>query len=369
MEMLIGNGTLKKWESNQIKQGSSCFLSSSLYCLEQFYIPYKGEFMNSLLEVKDLQKYFPIRSGLLGRVQSHVKAVDRVSFTIEPGETLGLVGESGCGKTTVGRSILRLIEPSGGSVFFQGIELTKLSRKELRKLRPKMQIIFQDPYSSLNPRWVVLDLVGEGLVEHGLVKNLAQKKDRVVEVLERVGLSAEILYRYPHEFSGGQRQRLAIARSLILNPSLLVCDEVVSALDVSIQAQIINLLIELRSQLGLAYLFIAHDLAVVKHISHRIAVMYLGQIVELARSDELFQNPSHPYTEALLAAIPVPDPDYCRKRVVLAGEAGRTGYSSRGCCFAARCPSVTELCRSQEPPLIEIGPGHYVKCFLKSRRQ
>lgn len=331
-----------------------------------FIIPKRVNPLTDLLKVNSLQKYFPIRSGLLSRVQNRIKAVDRISFSIKTGETLGLVGESGCGKTTVGRSILRLIEPSGGSVMFQGTELTKLSRKELRKIRPKLQIIFQDPYSSLNPRWVVLDLVGEGLVEHGLVKNLSQKKDRVVEVLERVGLPAEILYRYPHEFSGGQRQRLAIARSIILNPSLLICDEVVSALDVSIQAQIINLLIELRNHSGMAYLFIAHDLAVVKHISHRIAVMYLGQIVELARSDELFQNPAHPYTEALLAAIPVPDPEYPRSRVVLTGEAGATGYSSQGCCFAARCPWVSELCRSQEPPLVEISPGHYVKCFLKT---
>ncbi len=322
--------------------------------------------MQSLLEVTNLQKYFSIRSGLLGRIQNHIKAVDRVSFSILPGETLGLVGESGCGKTTVGRSILRLIEPSGGSVLYEGTELTGLSRGELRKLRPKMQIIFQDPYSSLNPRWVVLDLVGEGLVEHGLVKTLPQKKDRVVEVLERVGLSAEILYRYPHEFSGGQRQRLAIARSIILNPSLLVCDEVVSALDVSIQAQIINLLIELRSQLGMAYLFIAHDLAVVKYISHRIAVMYLGQIVELARSDQLFQNPSHPYTKALLAAVPVPDPDHSKQRMLLKGEAGATAHNNPGCCFAGRCPSVMDVCRSQEPPLVEIGPEHYAKCYLEN---
>lgn len=320
--------------------------------------------MLKLLEVVNLQKYFPIRSGLLGRVQNHIKAVDRVSFSIQPGETLGLVGESGCGKTTVGRSILRLTEPSGGSVVFQDTELTGLSRRELRKLRPKFQIIFQDPYSSLNPRWVVLDLVGEGLVEHGLVKTPSQKKERVVEVLERVGLSAEILYRYPHEFSGGQRQRLAIARSIILNPSLLVCDEVVSALDVSIQAQIINLLIELRSQLGMAYLFIAHDLAVVKHISHRIAVMYLGQIVELATSDQLFKNPIHPYTKALLAAIPVPNPDQPRQRVILKGEVGNVAHSFQGCCFAPRCPLVNDTCRIQEPPLIEMEEGHYAKCFL-----
>lgn len=320
--------------------------------------------MSNLLEVTNLQKFFPIRSGLLGRIQNQVKAVDRVSFTIQSGETLGLVGESGCGKTTVGRSILRLIEPSGGSIVFQGTQLTGLSRGELRKLRPKLQIIFQDPYSSLNPRWVVLDLVGEGLVAHGLVKNLSQKKERVVEVLERVGLSAEILYRYPHEFSGGQRQRLAIARSIILNPSLLVCDEVVSALDVSIQAQIINLLIELRNQLGMAYLFIAHDLAVVKHISNRIAVMYLGKIMELAQSEQLFENPVHPYTKALLAAIPVPDPDHPRKRMILKGEVGATVQSDQGCCFASRCPSVIDVCHHQEPPIVEIGQGHWVKCFL-----
>lgn len=324
--------------------------------------------MTNLLEVTNLQKQFSIRSGLFGRVQSQTKAVDRVSFSIRPGETLGLVGESGCGKTTVGRSILRLIEPSGGSVLFQGTELTGLSREELRRIRPKLQIIFQDPYSSLNPRWVVLDLVGEGLVEHGLVRKISQKKDRVVEVLERVGLSSQILYRFPHEFSGGQRQRLAIARSIVLNPALLVCDEVVSALDVSIQAQIINLLIELRNHLGMGYLFIAHDLAVVKHISERIAVMYLGQIVELAQSEQLFQNPAHPYTKALLAAIPVPDPDQSRKRVILKGEVGASGHNNQGCCFASRCPSVMDICRCQEPLLEEIGQEHYAKCFLKSRR-
>ncbi len=322
--------------------------------------------MPKLLEVTNLQKDFPIRSGLLGRVQNRVKAVDRVSFSIKSGETLGLVGESGCGKTTVGRSILRLIEPTGGSVIFQGIELTRLTRGELRKLRPKFQIIFQDPYSSLNPRWVVLDIVGEGLVEHGLIKSKSQKKDYVVEVLERVGLTSEILYRYPHEFSGGQRQRLAIARSIIMNPALLVCDEVVSALDVSIQAQIINLLIELRSQLGMAYLFIAHDLAVVKHISDRIAVMYLGQIVELAQSQQLFQNPAHPYTRALLAAIPVPDPDHPRKRMILKGEVGTSVDNVLGCCFAQRCPSAKDICYYQEPPMVEIGEEHYTKCILNT---
>jgi ABC-type oligopeptide transport system ATPase subunit len=251
-----------------------------------------------LLAVTDLKKYFPVRSGLLGRTRQFVRAVDRVSFTIEPGETVGLVGESGCGKTTVGRSVLRLIEPTGGTVVFQGENIIGLSREKLRQIRTKMQIVFQDPYSSLNPRMVVADLIGEGLVEHRFVKNQAEKRDRVIEVLEQVGLSAQLLDRYPHEFSGGQRQRLAIARAIALHPSLLVCDEAVSALDVSIQAQIINLLIELRQKLQMTYLFISHDLAVVKHISHRIAVMYLGQIVESGPADELFVHPAHPYTEA-----------------------------------------------------------------------
>lgn len=320
--------------------------------------------MADLLRVDNLKKYFPVRSGLLGLARNWVRAVDRVSFAMAPGETLGLVGESGCGKSTVGRSILRLIEPTAGQIFFHGTELTALSRLRMQALRPKMQVVFQDPYSSLNPRMVVLDLVGEGLSEHGLARNAQEKKDLVVEVLEQVGLSAEILYRYPHEFSGGQRQRIAIARAIALRPELLVCDEAVSALDVSIQAQIINLLIELRRDLKMAYLFIAHDLAIVKHISHRIAVMYLGQIVEMAPTVELFANPLHPYTKALLAAIPVPDPEYKRERLILPGEIGEMPDAGEGCRFAGRCPQAQEECRQSEPPLVSVDQNHQVKCFL-----
>lgn len=319
--------------------------------------------MDTLLQVTDLKKYFPIKSGVLGRVHKWVRAVDRISFAIRPGETLGLVGESGCGKTTVGRSILRLIEPTGGQIRFEGTEIIGLPRKEMLKLRTRMQIIFQDPYSSLNPRRVILDLVGEGLAEHGLVKNMAAKKEAVEAILEKVGLPSHILYRYPHEFSGGQRQRIAIARAISLNPALIVCDEPVSALDVSIQAQIINLLIQLRKELKIAYLFIAHDLAVVKHISHRIAVMYLGQVMELAPAGELFSRPLHPYTLALLSAIPVPDPERSKKRIVLGGEIDNTGDYSKGCCFASRCPAVMDICRHEEPPVNYLNGEHYAKCF------
>ena len=319
--------------------------------------------MSNLLEVTDLQKYFPIRSGLLGRTKHYVRAVDRVSLTIAPGETLGLVGESGCGKTTVGRSILRLTEPSGGRIFFKDIDLTSLKQREIRPLRTGMQLVFQDPYSSLNPRRVVLDLVGEGLSEHRLVKNLSAKKDRVVELLEMVGLSAGILDRFPHEFSGGQRQRIAIARAIALNPELLICDEAVSALDVSIQAQIINLLIDLRQQLKMAYLFIAHDLAVVKHISQRIAVMYLGQIIETAPSTELFAQPLHPYTRALLSAIPVPDPANLKQRIVIKGELDNTYSAVSSCVFAPRCPNAIEICSQQEPLNYQLNPQHQAKCF------
>lgn len=319
--------------------------------------------MAALLQVKDLQKYFPVRAGLLGRVSHFVRAVDGVSFAIGERETLGLVGESGCGKTTVGRSILRLTEPTGGAIFYKDVRLDQLTKGQLRKYRPELQIVFQDPYSSLNPRRIVLDLVGEGLSEHHRVKNGAEKQERVVELLEQVGLPSGILYRYPHEFSGGQRQRLAIARALSLNPQLIVCDEAVSALDVSIQAQIINLLRELRERLGIAYLFIAHDLAVVKHISHRIAVMYLGQIMEIAPTTELFEQPVHPYTLALLSAVPVADPDYQRPRLQLAGEVTAAG-SAGGCRFAPRCPARLAICQKEEPPFVAKGTDHFVKCFL-----
>lgn len=320
-----------------------------------------------LLQVNDLKKYFPVRSGVFGRVVKYVRAVDRVSFDIQAGETVGLVGESGCGKTTVGRSVLRLIPPTGGTVNFQGTDLAGLSRKELRQIRTRMQIIFQDPYSSLNPRMVVADLIGEGLLEHHLVKDQAQMKEKVVELLDRVGLSSQLLYRYPHEFSGGQRQRLAIARAISLSPALVVCDEAVSALDVSIQAQIINLLIELRHKMKMAYLFISHDLAVVKHISSRIAVMYLGQIVEYGPSETLFNRPAHPYTEALLAAIPVPDPDLRQKRPILKGEIASGPVAELACRFASRCPHATEICRNGEPPTVTVGPDHTVKCFYGSK--
>ncbi len=321
--------------------------------------------MANLLEVTELKKYFPVRSGIFGRVAKYVRAVDRISFAIQPGETLGLVGESGCGKTTVGRTILRLIEPTGGQVYFRGEAVAGLSKRRMRELRTKMQIIFQDPFSSLNPRRVVLDIVGEGLVEHHRVGNLRQKKERVVSLLEKVGLASQILYRYPHEFSGGQRQRLAIARAISLDPELVVCDEAVSALDVSVQAQIINLLIELQSQLKIAYLFIAHDLAVVKHISQRIAVMYLGQIVELAPTDDLFNNPLHPYTRALLSAIPNPDPEQKSQRIILYGEIDNILNLDTGCCFQSRCPVTMEICKRQEPVIQEVN-GHYVKCFRTS---
>jgi oligopeptide transport system ATP-binding protein len=318
----------------------------------------------NLLIVTDLKKYFPVRAGLFGRVRQYVRAVDGVSFTIGLGETLGLVGESGCGKTTVGRSVLRLTEPTGGVVAFQGMKVTGMKREELRRIRTKMQIVFQDPYSSLNPRMIAADLVGEGLMEHRLVRNQAEKRERVVELLERVGLSSQLLDRYPHEFSGGQRQRLAIARAIALNPALLICDEAVAALDVSVQAQIINLLMELRQKMGMAYLFISHDLAVVKHLSRRIAVMYLGQIVEYSPAAELFTQPSHPYTEALLAAIPVPNPDAPPKKMILQGEVGRTLAARTACCFAPRCPKAQEICRRQEPSLVALNPEHSVKCFL-----
>jgi oligopeptide/dipeptide ABC transporter ATP-binding protein len=304
-----------------------------------------------------------VSAGLF-RGSRTLHAVNGVTLALRRGEVLGLVGESGCGKTTVGRSILRLIEPTAGKVLFEGTDVASLDRGELRRMRPRMQIVFQDPYSSLNPRRVILEQVGEGLSEHGRVKNLKEKTEQVVALLEKVGLNSQILYRYPHEFSGGQRQRIAIARAIALEPSLVVCDEAVSALDVSIQAQIINLLIDLRREFKMAYLFIAHDLAVVKHISQRIAVMYLGQIVESAPTNEIFHNPLHPYTQALLSAIPVPDPHHQKKRTVLRGEIGNTSDFSTQCCFASRCPLVQEICRRQEPPLINAGAGHIVKCIL-----
>ncbi|MEJ5260758.1 MAG: dipeptide ABC transporter ATP-binding protein [Anaerohalosphaeraceae bacterium] len=315
-----------------------------------------------LLEVWDLKTYFPIRVGLFGRTAGFIRAVDGVSFRIDSGQTLGLVGESGCGKTTVGRTILRLIPAVGGRVFFDGTDVLSVPAGRLKPLRRQMQIMFQDPYGSLNPRMNVEAIVGEPLKVHGLAST-RQRRQRVVELLEQVGLSRRYLDRYPHEFSGGQRQRIGIARALALGPKFLVCDEPVSALDVSIQSQIINLLMDLQKQLNLTYLFIAHDLAVVRHISDRVAVMYLGRIVEQASRDALFEQPLHPYTQALLSAIPVPEPGRRRKRIVLKGEVPSPANPPSGCPFHPRCPLAEARCAREEQTLAEYEKDHWAACW------
>jgi oligopeptide/dipeptide ABC transporter ATP-binding protein len=317
-----------------------------------------------LLEVRGLTKHFPVTRGLMGTVVGQVRAVDDVSFDLQAGETLGLVGESGCGKTTTGRAILRLIEPTSGTLRFEGRDITQLSRREMLPLRRNMQIIFQDPFSSLNPRMRVFDIVGEAIEVHGLATGAAVE-ERVVKLLQRVGIAPSWVHRYPHEFSGGQRQRIGIARALALGPKLIVCDEAVSALDVSIRAQVINLLIELREELNLSYLFIAHDLSVVQHICQRVAVMYLGQIVELSDTASLFASPAHPYTRALLSAVPVPNPRVQVKRTVLQGDVPTPLNPPNGCRFHTRCPLAFDRCRHEEPPLLQIGKRQ-VKCFLAS---
>jgi len=326
--------------------------------------------MDDLLIVENLVKHYPIRKGVVPRVIGQVRAVDGISFTIPRGKTLGLVGESGCGKTTAGRTILRLIEPTAGRVVFDGREVFGLSARELRQLRREMQIIFQDPFASLNPRMTVGAMLGEPLRVHRLVEAQAGARatgqavrERVAELLELVGLSADYQSRYPHEFSGGQRQRLGIARALALNPKFIVCDEAVSALDVSIQAQILNLLSDLQQQFNLTYLFIAHDLAVVKHITDRVAVMYLGEIVEEADTEEIFARPLHPYTQALLEAIPVPVPKARRAPHQLEGDAPTPAAPPAGCRFHTRCPMAIDECKSARPPLVEITPGHHVACI------
>ena len=317
-----------------------------------------------LLTVKDLRTYFPVTGGLFSRVTGHVRAVDGVSFSLKKGETLGLVGESGCGKTTAGRSIIRLIEPTSGEIYFKGQDVVTAGSKDLRVLRQDMQIIFQDPYSSLNPRKTVADIIGEALLYHGKVATSGERDEVVKELLVTVGLSPNYINRYPHEFSGGQRQRIGIARAIALNPLFIVCDEAVSALDVSIQAQVLNLLMKLRDKFELTYLFIAHDLSVVKHISTRIAVMYLGQIMEEADSATLFKNPTHPYTKALLSAIPIPDPKKRAKREILKGDVPTPLNPPPGCRFCTRCPKAMERCWQEEPKYYRIGERHYSKCFL-----
>jgi oligopeptide transport system ATP-binding protein len=323
-----------------------------------------------LLKVENLVKQFPVRGGILQREVGRVHAVDGVSFELAAGETLGVVGESGCGKSTTGRCILRLIEPTSGEVTFEGKSVTRASKDELRALARDMQIIFQDPYASLNPRMTVAAIIGEALTIHKLTPTREAYEARIVELLETVGLSADHMRRYPHEFSGGQRQRIGIARALAVNPKLVICDEAVSALDVSIQAQVINLLEDLQSKLGLTYIFIAHDLSVVEHISDRVAVMYLGRIVEIASSRDLYTSPRHPYTEALLAAVPVPDPSVKRKRVPLAGDVPSPINPPKGCHFHTRCPIAKKgVCDVERPQLKAVSDGqqvHFVACHLRS---
>jgi oligopeptide transport system ATP-binding protein len=319
-----------------------------------------------LLKVDQLVKHFPITGGVLGRVVDKVHAVDGVSFELDAGQTLGVVGESGCGKSTTGRCILRLIEPTSGEVWFEGKNVTAMGKTELRGMARDMQIIFQDPYASLNPRMTVGAIVGEALIIHKLTKTASHYQDRIVELLETVGLSADQMRRYPHEFSGGQRQRIGIARALAVSPKLVVCDEAVSALDVSIQAQVINLLEDLQDKFNLTYLFIAHDLSVVEHISDRVAVMYLGRIVEIASARDLYTTPLHPYTEALLSAMPVPDPQLKRKRIMLQGDVPSPIKPPPGCHFHTRCPLARKECSVESPPLKQSSEGHWVACHLRT---
>jgi oligopeptide transport system ATP-binding protein len=321
-----------------------------------------------LLSVRNLKKYFPITSGILvQREVGQVKAVDGVSFDVYKGETLGLVGESGCGKSTTGRTVLQLYRPTAGSVTFEGVELSTLKGEALRKMRRRMQMIFQDPYASLNPRMSVGRIIAEPLRVHG-VGNAKEQMERVQYLLERVNLNPYFVNRYPHEFSGGQRQRIGIARALALNPSFICCDEPISALDVSIQAQVVNLLQDLQKEFGLTYLFIAHDLSMVRHICDRVAVMYLGKVVEVAPAEELYTNPLHPYSQALLSAVPVPDPEVERKRqrIILKGDVPSPANPPVGCNFNTRCPVAIDVCFTEDPELVEVRPGHWVACYRSS---
>jgi oligopeptide transport system ATP-binding protein len=316
-----------------------------------------------LLQVKGLKKYFPITGGVFGKKIGEVKAVDDVTFTVYKGETLGIVGESGCGKSTTGRMLLRLIEPTEGSIVFEGKEVTKLSKSELRKMRRDMQMIFQDPFASLNPRHTVEKILEEPLVVHG-IGSKEERKKRVQEMLEVVGLGRYHAKRYPHQFSGGQRQRIGIARALMTNPKLIIADEPVSALDVSIQAQVLNLLEDLQKEFGLTYIFIAHDLGVVRHISDRVGVMYLGRLVELADSDQLYESPKHPYTKALLSAVPIPDPEYKKESQLLSGDLPNPANPPQGCAFHTRCSACMDICKQKRPEMKEVEEGHYVACHL-----
>ena len=323
-----------------------------------------AEEQEKLLEIKNLKKYFPVKEGVFRRTVAHVKAVDDISFHIKKGETLGLVGESGCGKSTAGRTILRLLEATEGEIWFEGKNLLALDKKELREMRKEMQIIFQDPYASLNPRMTVADIVGEPMDIHNLASNKKERNNKVADILDTVGLGPEYMKRYPHEFSGGQRQRIGVARALAVDPSLIIADEPVSALDVSIQAQVINLLQDLQTDFDLTYLFIAHDLSVVKHISDRVAVMYLGKLVELADKKELFDDPKHPYTQSLLSAIPVADPTYEKDRIILEGDVPSPVDPPSGCRFHPRCPYAMDVCSEVEPEFKDYGDGHFAACHL-----
>jgi oligopeptide/dipeptide ABC transporter ATP-binding protein len=316
-----------------------------------------------LLDVKGLKKYFPIHAGVFSKTVGHVKAVDGVDFHIYEGETLGLVGESGCGKSTTGRSVLRLIEPTEGEITFDGIQVHTLSEEKMRQMRRDMQIVFQDPYASLNPRHTVETILEEPLKIHG-IGNRTERRKRVEELLDVVGLGSHHAKRYPHEFSGGQRQRIGIARALTLNPKLIVCDEPVSALDVSIQSQVLNLMQDLQKQFSLTYLFIAHDLSVVKHISDRVGVMYLGRIVELAEKDQMYDQPLHPYTRALLSAVPETDPTFKKERIILSGDVPSPSNPPKGCTFHTRCPDCMDICKTVVPEFKDAGDGHYVACHL-----
>ena len=319
-----------------------------------------------LVKVRGLKMYFPILSGVFRRHTGDVKAVDDISFDIKPGETLGLVGESGCGKSTVGRALIRLYEPTAGTVTIAGDEITTMPSEALRKKRPQMQMVFQDPQASLNPRMTLAQIIGEPLAEHSGMTKSAQL-DRVYELMDQVGLNRRFANRYPHEFSGGQRQRIGIARALALNPKFIVCDEPIAALDVSIQAQVVNLLEDLQDRLGLTYLFISHDLSMVRHIADRVAVMYLGRIVELSPRDDLYARPLHPYAEALLSAVPEADPENQGQRIILKGDVPSPANPPKGCAFCTRCPKVMDLCRTTRPVLTEVEPGRQVACHLHTQ--